>query len=356
VNPITSDINEYNGINPHLNSELQPHGWDEFHMFHIAALHTELSRKLRGTGYTVKAVPSLQVRDRDEDSGNWLPPRRLEPDLSIRDPRAAGRPPHGLSEQTKHGTVQMDLPEAMNTEPEDYLFALAIWELAQQVESIEGGKGKPVAWIEVLSPSNKPGGAHYSEYMDKRWAVIRDGQTLVEIDYLHESAPVIDSLPRYKPDKTGSVPAGAKPYTISVIDPRPSDDQPHGQADSFPFGLEEPLPSVFIPLQANRWGITFDFDPAYDLTVAAHFTDEIDYTEQPKRIESYSASDRNRIAARQLTIFAADPAVLNNPMRIEPLPLSFAIEGASQKLDNVLKGIEPLVPPRADDISSEIDL
>ena len=357
MDPITTDINEYEGINPLLNSELQPHKWEGFHMFHIAALHAELSRKLKGTGYKVEPIPSLQVLDRDEDTGDWGPPRRLEPDLSIRDQRTPGRPRRGLSEQTEHGTVQMDMPQAMNTDPEDFLFALAILESEQQVESIQDAQGKAVAWLEVLSPANKAGGAHYDEYMNKRWSVIRNGQTLVELDYLHESAPIIAEMPRYKPDKAGNVPTGAKPYVISVIDPRPSGGHPHGQAESYPFGLEEPLPSVFIPLQANRWGITFDFDPAYDLTVAAHFTDDIDYTEQPKRIQTYSASDRDKIAARQLTILAADPAVLNNPKRIEPLPLSFAIEGASQKLDNVLKGIEPLVPPhRADDVSSEINL
>ena len=32
--PVTSVINEYEGINPHLNSRLQAHKWEEFHQLH----------------------------------------------------------------------------------------------------------------------------------------------------------------------------------------------------------------------------------------------------------------------------------------------------------------------------------
>jgi len=41
----------------------------------------------------------------------------------------------------------MEVPQAMNTQPEDFLFALAVWESEQLVESIYGGQGKPMTWI-----------------------------------------------------------------------------------------------------------------------------------------------------------------------------------------------------------------
>ncbi|MHB8751180.1 MAG: hypothetical protein ACYDBJ_18570, partial [Aggregatilineales bacterium] len=92
-------------------------------------------------------------------------------------------------------------------------------------------------------------------------------------------------------------------------------------------------------------GIAFDFDPAYDLTVMNHYAGETDYTQLPTHLDTYSAADRDLIAARQLTLMSADPKVLSDPERTEPLPLAFAIAGASQKLANVLNGIEPLLPP-----------
>src|SRR5260221_4927566 len=181
--PITTEINECEGINPQLNSRMQGYNWEEFHLLHIADLHTELKRQLRGTIYEVRLGPSLQVRDYDSN-GRLLPPRRPKPDLSIRDMRPGEhRPSSGSTVEPKNPTRRMEAAEAMNIDPNDYLFALVIWDTEQKVNAIEDDRGKPVAWIELLSPSNKPGGTHYDEYEAKRFAAVRDGQTLVESGY-----------------------------------------------------------------------------------------------------------------------------------------------------------------------------
>src|SRR5262245_42710781 len=78
--------------------------------------------------------------------------------------------------------------------------------------------------------------------------------------------------------------------------------------------------------------------------------DEIDCAQLPDRIRTYSADVRGLMATRQLTLMCAAPTVLHDPQRITPLPLAFSIEGANQKLDNVLKGIEQLpLPPTPDE-------
>src|SRR6266851_98150 len=112
--PVTSRINEFEGINPLLNSQLQHQDWKEFHQFHIADLHTLLKQALSGTGFVVRATPSLQVRDTDS-LGHDLPPRRLDPDLSIRDRTTSRTPPGRLVPgEPKDGTLEMQTPEAMN--------------------------------------------------------------------------------------------------------------------------------------------------------------------------------------------------------------------------------------------------
>src|SRR5579859_2544669 len=210
--PITTSLNEYEGINPHLNSRLQQeHGqWDEFHQLHLTYLHSTLNQALKGSGYKATFAPSLQVRDLDERTGFWGQPRYPEPDVSIRDVNAP-HPEHiGVSseEQTQKSVVEMEASQALNVDPEKYARAIAI----REVESIDDPHGKPVAWIELLSPSNKPGGSHYLEYQHKRQDTIEDGQTLVELDYLHQMRPVIEKMARYKVDRNGEVPPGTHPY------------------------------------------------------------------------------------------------------------------------------------------------
>lgn len=344
--PITTEINECEGINPHLNSQMQGANWEEFHHLHIADLHAELRKALLDTPYQVRLGRSLQVRDVD-NIGHLKPPRPLIPDLSIRDKGGPeNRPALRGPVEPNDATLYLETAEAMNVDPNDFLYALAIWENEQQVQSSEPGKERPVAWIELLSPSNKPGGAHYAEYEAKRWAAIQDGQTLVEIDYLHESGPMIQRLPRYRPDKLGHVPEGARAYSVAVLDPRSSEKYPQGSAFIYQFSPEDSLPTVTIPLNP---GYKVDLDAAYDNTLLRHYSGEIDYTQLPERIHTYSAADRDRMAARQLTIMDADPEVLHDPNRTAPLPLAFLVEGASQKLDNILKGIEDFPPHPASD-------
>lgn len=76
--------------------------------------------------------------------------------------------------------------------------------------------GKIVTRIELLSPSNKPGGSDFRVYAEKRVEAIQSGVPLVEIDYLHETPSPLRNLPVYP------VHAEAYLYTIVISDPRPN--------------------------------------------------------------------------------------------------------------------------------------
>ena len=146
---VTSDINEYEGINPHLNDQLQqPHGqWAQFHQLHLTYLFTTMNRALKGTGYKATFAPSLQIRDLDENSGLWKPPRYPEPDVSIRDGNEPGStkiPGSPASPEAHNPTLEMDAEQALNMDPEKYARAIAI----RKVETMDDPHGKPVAWID----------------------------------------------------------------------------------------------------------------------------------------------------------------------------------------------------------------
>ena len=174
----------------------------------------------------------------------------------------AMKQPCPLIPRQEDALVDIGVLEALNTDPEKYARALAI----RKVEPINDHDGDPNIWVEVLSPGNKTGGSHHSDYEDKRQEVIENGQALVEIDYLHQSRPIIDKLPSYKPDKAGQVLPGATPYYVSIIDPRPAPDHPDGTVSLYKFGIEDPLPIIDLALN-EELTVEVDLDPAYDNTV-----------------------------------------------------------------------------------------
>jgi len=213
----------------------------------------------------------------------------------------------------------------LNIDPELYPAAIEI----RRVKSPEDGEGTPVAWIELLSRSNKPGGSDHTDYEEKRQDVIQTGQVLIEIDYLHQSSPVIDALPRYKPNRDGQVPEGASPYYVSVIDPKKA-DQPGKAVDIYQFGPEDPIPTINIPLPDRV--IRFDLDSAYNTTVRDNYAGagfheqrSIDYQYLPSDIKTFSKADQDKIAARLSLIEQADrEGYLHDPDRTQPLPLNSA--------------------------------
>ena len=156
MKPIKSLKNQYLGVNAHLNNYWQTDDdWSEFHTSYIVHISAALKSQLLPLGYTTGKERSLQIRRLD------LPDSTPRSDVSIYDldrTRAQMR-----STPTQSGAYDMvlTLPEVLAAEedPVDY-WAVAIYAADQTGKA----KGEPVAWIEVLSPSNKPGGQHAHSY------------------------------------------------------------------------------------------------------------------------------------------------------------------------------------------------
>ncbi len=152
--------------------------------------------------------------------------------------------------------------------------------------------------FEVLSPSNKPGGQDWDDYAGKRLSIIAAGIPLLEIDYLHKQPPVLAGLPRYRGNARKKLPADptAKAYNIAITDPRPT--LYSGSTQVYPFGVDEEVPSVPIPLSGDTV-LPFDFGAVYNRTfsLSAHFL-LVDYEQVPAEFKTYTPKDQTKIRER----------------------------------------------------------
>jgi hypothetical protein len=281
--PLQSPKNLYPGVNAHLNSFLQTKGggWESFHSQHVTAIAWELNKHLP-LNYTASPERSLQSTQMD-----WFAPKsqEIKPDIGIYQTGLSGDNPSAAPVATPPSAM-FPLVEVLN-DPEDYMMSVAIYK-------IESGKlpGKIVTRIELLSRSNKPGETSYKGYMAKRADTLSSGISLIEIDYLHESRPVIPHVPSYIQRESNS-----HPYYVIVNDTYPSPEE--GYFKVYGFGVDDPLPIVPIPL-AGEERINFDLSLPYNLTFESDRTLQlvVDYLQEPENIETYTPADQERIRRR----------------------------------------------------------
>lgn len=320
---IRSFKNQYVGVNAHLHSYWQADGdWSEFHTSYIVDVTKMLKLQLLPLGYTAGIEKSLQIRRLDKlDS-------EPKSDLTIYDPDPVR--PFVRTGSPFVGTYDavLDLPEILDYEEEPAEFrAIAIYEAEPG-----GARGEPVAWIELLSPSNKPGGQHATEYRLKRRKLLDSAIVFVEVDYLHESAPTFSRIASYRVRGRGRLPSPeAHPYRILVIDPRPLISE--GKLYLHQFDVNDPIPAVTIPLNADDV-LKFDFGAPYHKTVQeALFTYEfVDYQQLPEHFDRYNERDQTRIVACMIAVLEAARDSLD--LETGPFPVSaVTLEAALAQLE-----------------------
>ena len=282
---IQADTNLYPGINAHLNSFLQnePGGWRNFHAEHITDIAREIDQHLP-PGYFTRSEKSLQIGEFDPGCGSQGS-TRTTPDITVyRQPsqRAATAAAAEASD-----TPVITIPLAQTLTEEDDLTGLIIYQAGEG-----SALGRPITRVELLSPANMPGGSHYEQYMVKRWDTLRSGLRLVEIDYLHQTPPIIPQLLDYSHRVEGAL-----PYVILVSDPRPTFDQ--GKTDVYAFSVDDALPVINIPL-AGADGVKISFGTVYNRTFESSrfFRMIVDYAQLPTAFDRYSSSDQARIQKR----------------------------------------------------------
>jgi len=301
MSALKSVRNQFLGINPHLHSRLQVDGnWDNFHVNHISDLTRYLQRDLRDIGYLAQAEQSLQIRRRDDK------PRTPESDVTIYD-----RERRDFAEQTLSGGLALSVPELLALTEDDLATYRAIG-IYQKTD--DDSRGDAVAWLELLSPANKPNGRHFTSYHDKRTALLQAGLVFIELDYLHHQPPTIVA-PEYPTAGDSSA------FRILIIDPRP--DWLNGDGRVYPIHVDQALPTLTIPLNVGD-NISFDFDAPYQGTFEGlFFGDEIDYAQLPVAWNHFSELDKARILSRLLTLRETGLSDTSSAV-IEMLPLEEA--------------------------------
>lgn len=301
--PVRSIRNQYLGINAHLHSFWQATGtWNRFHNAQITHLMETMRAELLPLGYVAEIEESLQIRRVGSDA-----PARPRADIVVYDPdpRRAALAPSG-------GTATLTVADLLTDEESDHpYFAVAIYPLAPDLTP-----GAAVAWIELLSPTNKGRGQDAATYLGKRRALLDSGLVFVEIDYLHETPPTFPRLLDY------SDPAerehGAHPYRIVVLDPRP--DLQGGPASIHEFAVDEAIPTATIPLSADDQ-LAFDFGLPYRrMFEQGLYGYNLDYATIPLHFDRYSTADQRRIALRMLATVEAAQAGSN--LERGPFPTS----------------------------------
>jgi hypothetical protein len=314
---IRSIKNQYRGINAHLHSYLQNvRGWNNFHNPHITFLNNALRELLLPMGYTTEVEDSVQVRRADE----YQQPRADVTIYDLQPTQSAGAATASMS------GVVLPLPkveERDNPIIDNPYRAISI----RQREA----KTSPVAWVELLSPSNKRVGNDRTAYRNKRNDVLDNGIVFVEIDYLHGSPPTYPTVPDYSAGQ-----AKSHPYRILVLDARPQYDE--GFASFSEFDVDALIPEVIIPLSGTDQ-VTVDFDVPYQ----KHYFEQkfgleyVDYAEFPPDFERYNEADQTRIARRMVAVLAAarDGIDLEN----EPLPVGeITLDEARQQIEALQAG------------------
>ncbi len=293
---IRSIRNQYRGINAHLHSywQSQP-GWPEFHTGYLLNLLYALKPLLLTRGYTVELEPSLQIRRLDGVGGSEYP----ESDLTIFDLRPERRPmPQPFPGQTHAGELTLPIRESIFLEPQSEKTYQAL-----RIDDARTKRGEPLVWIEVLSPSNKPGGRDARQYFAKREKIVETGIVFVEIDYLHESDSTILRLESPTTDSP-------HPYHVLIVDPRPTLND--GVARVIGFDVDEVIPTPEIALNGDD-RLTLPLDLPYHTTLqhALYGLERVDYAVLPLRFERYREHDQARILNRVLAVLQAWKAGLD---------------------------------------------
>ncbi len=280
---VKSAKNQYRGINAHLHSFLQSSGeWEGFHTYHIGVLAETLTNELFDKGYFVAIESSLQIR-LDSNEG-FLRPRA---DLAIFDghPQRATLTPYASQMTGRVVPIPMVVVKSLSEKP---YRAVTIYE-----RDDDAGRGRLVAWIELLSPSNKRRGQENDAYLNKRYTLLSQGLVYVEIDYLHHTPAT------YELEDVAS----QAPYRILVFEPRPNAEQ--GYVSINEFVVDQTLSAVNVPLSGKDF-LAFDFAVPYEL----HFRRlrlgaGVDYSQLPLNFDRYSPADQARILSRMVAVCEA---------------------------------------------------
>lgn len=271
--------NLYRGVNAHLHSDFQANGDGiGFHSSYIVLLARTISEILPSQ-YMIDIVKSMQLKTFHPDTG--------EPLVYFRQKRNHNHPTKGirLSDSNVVSWIY-PLNETFVFSEDCFLSAILIYKRDSSTFF-----GKPITQLELLLPSGKLSGDGYLQYHEKRQLLLERGLQLIEIDLFHGTDSPIGGIPSYTARESN-----ASPYYIAMNIPIP--DIKNGKIKVYGFGVDQPIPSLDIPLNSINT-ITVDFDAPYQK--AFQFTKAYslrsDYSQPPLNFDRYTKADQARILA-----------------------------------------------------------
>src|SRR5690606_16812354 len=178
--------------------------WTSFHASHIGHIIDALN-DLLPLNYIARPEQSLQIWTDDSYSNEPSQRRSPRPDVSIY--RNSISDAH--TETEGHNAPVRVIAINSFREEEITIPSAVIYEVQDHEIA-----GKPVTRIELLSASNKVGGTGEDGYRKNRLMAIRSGTSLIELDYLHQTASPLSGILAY--------PQGddSHPYYIALTDCR----------------------------------------------------------------------------------------------------------------------------------------
>ena len=222
------------------------HLWKGLRAQLIGELSTHQLPPFLAPAYYVDAEPSLQIHQG----------RDIYPDVQIvaeREPTQLQ--PAGLGLPIAEATAAIAVAPVVEAEDEE----------ESAIFIREAGAERLVTVIEILSYSNKTGGAEKrARYLLKRRELLNSGVHLVEVDLLRWGQRVVAALPD-------------QPYHILVSR---ADEQPRSRVWSF--GLADPIPAAPVPLTGPDEYVPLPLQETYTTIYAArNFRQRLDYRVEP---------------------------------------------------------------------------
>jgi hypothetical protein len=206
--------------------------------------------------------PALRARIEEtfvietDDEGR---PRRVSPDTSVTEIR---HPPAGSGSNGGGVAVAEPLVVRWEVEPS----------VQRSIRIVDTTRGhRLVTEIEFLSPTNKIDARERRAYRRKQRDLLGAGASLVEIDLIRTGDYILFPPEGALPTKLTAT------YRVSVT--RGWDE---GQADLYPIGTRDHLPTIRVPLRETDPVAVLDIQRLIDAAYTSGRHDDIDYTQDPE--------------------------------------------------------------------------
>ncbi len=249
-------------MNPYLEQSIF---WSSFHFRLIGAIALAIEPQL-----SLKYYVEVETRTYQSDENGE--------EVLIGIPDAAVFSSQGSSNSAP--PMQAELPVLTQRRPERVSLPMLLPVRERYLEVREVGTDAVITVIEVLSPKNKRAGEGRIAYEKKRRMVLESATHLVEIDLLRggKAMPIVGtrSQPTYR-------------VLVSRSEQRPA-------ADLYSITLQEPLPTIPIPLKSEDTDLLLDLQAVFNRVYEeARYSMRIDY-HQPVPPQALSFRDQQWVA------------------------------------------------------------